>query len=417
MPSSIILIGCFDTKGPAFAFLRQCILARGESVITINTGMMETVAEFPIDFDANVVAEAANSSLAELRTSSDRGQAIAVMGGGAATIVGELVRSGRVKGAIGMGGGGGTFVALTAMQPIPFGVPKLCLSTMAAKDLTGPVGTKDIVLMASVVDVAGLNGMLTQLIEQAAAAVCAMAAIMPTNKKASAGRIAVSMFGNTTACVEACTELLEKQGYEVVAFHANGIGGRAMESLIGEGHFDAVLDVTTTELADELCGGVCPAGPDRLTAAGKMNLPQVVVPGCLDMVNFGHPNTVPEQYRHRQLYSWTPNVTLMRTDALENEQLGSLLAQKVNQSKAAVTVVLPLNGISQVDAEGGVFFQPATDRVLFDAIKANLSGTVGLIDSPRHINDQAFAELLVTSLLELIELNRRTDAVLSNPHK
>ena len=403
MPSSIVLIGCFDTKGPAFAFLRQCILARGESVITINTGMMETMAEFPIDYDADVVAKAANSSLAQLRTSRDRGQAITVMGEGAAKIVGQLVESGRVNGAIGMGGGGGTFVALSAMQPIPFGVPKFCLSTMAAKDLTRLVGTKDITLMASVVDVAGLNGMLTQLIEQAATAVCAMAAIMPTATKASAGRIAISMFGNTTACVEQCTELLEKQGYEVVAFHANGIGGRAMESLIGEGHFDAVLDVTTTELADELCGGVCSAGPDRLLAAARINLPQVVVPGCLDMVNFSHPDPVPEQYRHRQLYSWTPNVTLMRTDALENEQLGRIFAQKVNQSKAAVTVVLPLKGISQIDAEGHVFYQPQIDNVLFEAIKTNLSDTISVIESVAHINDGPFAELLVTSLLALIQ--------------
>jgi uncharacterized protein (UPF0261 family) len=403
MPKSIVIIGCFDTKGAAFSFLLNCILARGESVLTINTGVMETAADFPIDYTAETVAEAANSSLATLRTGRDRGRAIDIMGEGAAKIVGQLVSSGRVKGAIGMGGGGGTFVALSAMQPIPFGIPKLCLSTMAAKDLTRQVGTKDIVLMSSVVDVAGLNGMLTQLIEQAAAAVCAMATIEQTPSPKSLGRIAISMFGNTTACAEQCTELLEKRGYEVVAFHANGIGGRTMESLILDGYFTAVLDITTTELADERCGGICSAGPDRLLAASRMHIPQVVVPGCLDMVNFGHPDTVPAHYKHRHLYSWAPNVTLMRTDASENAVLGKELAQKVNQSKAAVTVVLPRKGISQIDAEGEVFYGPDLDNVLFDAIKNNLSANVKLIESPAHINDRDFSALLVANLLALIE--------------
>ncbi|GAB3942464.1 Tm-1-like ATP-binding domain-containing protein [Spirosoma harenae] len=403
MQKSIVIIGCFDTKGPAFAFLRNCILAKGESVLTINTGMMETTVDFPIDYDAETVAEAANDSLNRLRTSRDRGRAIEIMGTGAATIVAKLVRAERVKGAIGMGGGGGTFVALAAMQTIPFGIPKLCLSTMTGKDLTRQVGTKDVMLMASVVDVAGLNGMLTQLIEQAAAAICAMANVASTTYQKSAGRIAISMFGNTTTCVGYCTELLEKQGYEVIAFHANGLGGRAMESLIAEGHFDAVLDVTTTELADELCGGVCSAGPDRLTAATRMNLPQVVAPGCLDMVNFSQPDTVPVRYQHRQLYHWTPTVTLMRTDASENEQLGKLFAQKVNGSTADVTVVLPLHGVSQIDTAGNDFYNPEVNRVLFNTIKSNLSERVQLIESPAHINDPAFAEVLVASLLEILQ--------------
>ncbi|GAB3330282.1 Tm-1-like ATP-binding domain-containing protein [Larkinella ripae] len=403
MHPSIVVIGCFDTKGPAFSCLLNGIRARGESVITVNSGVMETFVDFPIDYDAEVVAKAANQSLADLRASRDRGRAIEMMGAGAAAIVAQLVQKGLVKGAIGMGGGGGTFVSLAAMQPIPFGVPKLCLSTMAAKDLTRQVGTKDITLMTSVVDVAGLNGMLSKLIEQAAAAICAMVTVPPAMHQKPVGRIAISMFGNTTACVDRCTAQLESLGYEVIAFHANGNGGHTMESLIEEGHFDAVLDVTTTELADELCGGVCSAGPDRLMAAARMNIPQVVAPGCLDMVNFSQPDTVPPHYQHRQLYSWAPSVTLLRTDAAENEQLGRLLAHKVNQSKAGVTVVLPLKGLSQIDAAGNIFYQPEVDRVLFDAIKSNLSGRVRLIESPTHINDPAFAEVLVASLLELVD--------------
>lgn len=403
MHKSIVIIGCFDTKGAVFSFLRSCILANGEHVIAINTGVMDTVVDFPIDYEADAVAEQAGCSLADLQLNRDRGRAIEVMGEGAAKTVGQLVRAGRVKAAIGMGGGGGTFMAISAMQEIPFGIPKLCLTTLAAKDLSRQMGNKDILLMPSVVDVAGLNSILTPLIEQAAAAICAMANVGWNLTNNIPGRIAVSMFGNTTACVGQCTELLEKQGYEVLAFHANGVGGKTMESLILAGCFDAVLDITTTELADELCGGICSAGPDRLSAAAKMNIPQVVVPGCLDMVNFGHPDTVPAHYKSRDLYSWAPDVTLMRTDASENEQLGRLFAQKINQSGAAVTVVLPLKGISQIDAEGSVFYQPQIDNVLFNAIRNELSTRIKLVESASHINDKAFAELVVANLLMLIQ--------------
>lgn len=402
MTKAIVIIGCFDTKGAAFSWLRQCMRARGESVIMVNTGVMETTVDFPIDYDAGSVAAAAGTSLAQLRTTRDRGRAIDVMGAGAAAVVAQLVRAGRVKAAIGMGGGGGTFIALAAMQPVPFGVPKVCLSTMAAKDLTGPVGTKDVVLMTSVVDVAGLNAMLRRLIEQAAAAICAMANVVPQTDATSVGRIAISMFGNTTACVDYCTELLEQKGYEVVAFHANGIGGRTMESLIAEGHFDAVLDVTTTELADDLCGGVCSAGPDRLTAAGRRGIPQVVVPGCLDMVNFSAPDTVPAHYVRRQLYSWAPNVTLMRTNVAENQTLGEQLARKVNAATGPVRIVLPLRGLSQIDAAGDRFYDPAANQALFDAIRQHLSGSIPLIESGAHINDRDFASELVRQLLAVL---------------
>ncbi len=402
MNRSIVIIGCFDTKGTLFSFLRNCIRSKGEQVITINTGVMETVVDFPIDFSAEAVAQTASHSLSDLQTSRDRGRAIQIMSEGAANIMAQLVGEGAVKGAIGMGGGGGTFITLTAMQAIPFGIPKICLSTMAAKDLSRQVGIRDIILMPSVVDVAGLNSLISSLIEQAAAALCAMTTVEWTPTPGSSGRIAVSMFGNTTPCVDQCTELLTKQGYEVLAFHASGVGGRTMEALILEGYFDAVLDITTTELADELCGGICSAGPDRLLAAAKMGIPQVVVPGCLDMVNFGHPETVPAPYKHRDLYSWAPDVTLMRTDASENKLLGSHLAERLNQSTGAVTVVLPLKGLSQIDAEGNVFYQPQIDQVLFDSIKCNLSDRIALVEAAAHINDRPFSELLVASLLALV---------------
>ncbi|MPR33130.1 Tm-1-like ATP-binding domain-containing protein [Salmonirosea aquatica] len=397
----ILIVGCFDTKGEVFAYLRECIRRNGEQVVTMNTGVMGTTEAFPVDIEAEAVAQAAGTTLAALRQKQDRGQAVELMGQGAAIRVAELVTRGGLKAAISMGGGGGTYIALSAMQAIPLGVPKFCLSTLAAKDLSRQIGHKDITLMPSVVDVAGLNSLIQPLIEQAAAAICAMSRVVPSEKADAAGSIAISMFGNTTACADQCTALLKQQGYEVLAFHANGVGGRTMEALIREHRFDAVLDITTTELADELCGGVCNAGIDRLTAAAETGIPQVVAPGCLDMVNFWQPDTVPERYQHRQLYSWAPSVTLMRTNAEENRELGQQLARKLHGAHA--TVVLPLKGISQIDAEGGIFYNPEVNQVLFDSIKENSDETTKVMEVNAHINNPLFAKVLVDELLNLLE--------------
>jgi uncharacterized protein (UPF0261 family) len=399
----ILMLGCFDTKGDIFAFLRKNILARGERVITINTGIYGTTDLFEVDFEADTVAFEGGYSLEMLRSERDRGKAIDVMGRGAASIV-----SRKIKAAIGMGGGGGTYIALAALQQIPMGIPKLCLSTVAAKDLSRQVGDKDITLMPSVVDVAGTNHILKMLVTQAAAAICAMANTPVPENHDSKGCIAISMFGNTTACVDKCTELLNRKGYEVLAFHATGVGGKTMESLIREGIFDAVLDVTTTELADNLCDGICSAGPDRLTAATEMKIPQVVVPGCLDMVNFAHVDTVPAKYRHRQLYSWAPDVTLMRTNVEENRILGQQLAEKVSASQAPATIVIPLRGISQVDATGRIFSQPEANAALFDAIRQHAAEHVTVAETDLHINNPAFAEMLVHTLLEILEKKEKS---------
>nr|WP_293839287.1 Tm-1-like ATP-binding domain-containing protein [uncultured Arsenicibacter sp.] len=402
MSQSILIVGCFDTKGEVFAYLRQCILDRGETVCTINTGVLGTTTLFPVDYEADVVARQVHESLAGLRDSGDRGRAIDIMGQGAAALVRQLVDANQVKAIIGMGGGGGTFIALSAMQPVPFGIPKLCLSTLAAKDISAQVGSKDIALMTSVVDVAGLNSISLTLIARAAAGICAMAAVPVSKQTSHKGRIAVSMFGNTTPCVNLCTGMLEQQGFEVFAFHANGTGGRTMESLIADGFFDAVLDITTTELADELCGGICSAGPDRLQAATRLGIPQVVVPGCLDMVNFGAADTVPARFRDRLLYSWSPVVTLMRTNEAENSTLGRQLTDVLNQSPGPVTVLLPAGGLSQLDAQGGLFFRPDVNQVLFDTIETHAAETVQVIKTAANINDPAFADLVVASLLNIV---------------
>ncbi len=399
---SIVILGCFDTKGEDFSYLLECIRAKGQQVISINTGVMESTASFNIDFNNHVVAEASGTTLEAIKNSGDRGKAVDFMGQGAAKILATLVAENRIKGVIGMGGGGGTYIALSAMQVVPLGMPKFCLTTLAAKDLSRQVGVKDITLMPSVVDVAGLNSISKLLIQQAAAAICGMVDVKveaSDNKKKS---IAISMFGNTTKCVDKCTELLKDKGFEVLAFHATGVGGATMESLILEGCFDAVLDVTTTELADDLCGGICSAGPERLTAAAKKGIPQIVVPGCLDMVNFAHLDTVPDEFKSRQLYSWAPDVTLLRTNEAENKILGERLASKLNNSEANTMVFLPKKGISQIDSEGEIFYRPEVNQVLFESIKAHTKSSIPVIEIDAHINDEAFAIALVENLIKII---------------
>ena len=400
---SIVMLGCFDTKGEDFSYLLKSLGALGQQVITINTGVMETSVDFPIDVDQDAVAAASGAVLETIRKSNDRGRAVELMGKGAAAILAELSSKDRIKGVIGMGGGGGTYIILEAMQAVPLGIPKFCLSTVVAKDLSRQIGVKDISLMSSVVDVAGLNSISRLLIRQAASAIVAMADTKVDASEEAKKSIAISMFGNTTKCVDKCTELLKAKGYEVMAFHATGVGGATMESLIREGVFDAVLDVTTTELADELCGGILSAGPDRLTAATEMGIPQIVVPGCLDMVNFAQMDTLPEKYRSRQLYSWAPDVTLMRTNVAENGILGKQLVDKLIGAKAPVEILIPLKGISQIDSVGDIFYDSEADSALFGAIKESADGRVPVMEVDAHINDETFAKTLVERLLKIME--------------
>jgi uncharacterized protein (UPF0261 family) len=400
---SIIMVGCFDTKGEDFSYLHKCLVDQGQGVISINTGVMDSRADFSIDFNADTVAKFAGTNLKKIKDSGDRGKAVELMGRGAAKIIATLVSENKIKGAIGMGGGGGTYIALSAMQGIPLGIPKLCLTTIASKDLTLQMGTKDITLMPSIVDVAGLNSISRLLIKQAASAIGGMVSVAIEDKEKPKGSVAISMFGNTTKCVDKCTALLNKEGYEVLSFHATGNGGRTMESLIREGCFDALLDVTTTELADYLCGGICSAGEERMNAAGEMGIPQVVVPGCLDMVNFAELDSVPQKYKSRQLYSWAPDVTLMRTNEKENAQLGEMMANKINKSTGSVSVLLPNKGISVVDSEGGIFYRPDYDRILFDAIKRNTKKEIPVKEFELNINDEEFARNLVKTLLAMIK--------------
>jgi uncharacterized protein (UPF0261 family) len=396
---TVVLVGTLDTKGEEFAFARDVIAAQGVDVHVIDVGVLDD-PEFEPDTTAAEVAEAAGTTLDALREDGDRGEAMTAMGEGAAAVVTDLYESGELAGVLGLGGSGNTSIATTAMRALPVGVPKFMVSTMASGDTEPYVGSTDIAMMYSVADIEGLNQLSRQVISNAALAMVGMVANEPDVTVEDRPTIGVTMFGVTTPCVQAAREYLEDEGYETIVFHATGTGGRAMEGLIRQGIIDGVLDVTTTEWADELVGGVLNAGPERLDAAAEMGVPQVVSTGALDMVNFGPRDSVPDEFEGRQFHVHNPQVTLMRTTPGECAELGGILAEKLNPATGPTALFLPLDGVSMIDVEGEDFYDPEADAALFDAIRENIDPSVELVEMDTDINDEAFARALAETLDE-----------------
>ncbi len=397
---TIAVIAALDTKGAEASFVADIVRQRGHRPLLIDVGVQAHSLEFE-GVSSREVAQAGGAELDALRTQGNKGVAMEVMTRGAAVISAQLHTQGKFDAIIGIGGTAGTAIGSSAMRALPIGIPKVLLSTVASGDTRAYVGTKDITMMYSVVDIAGLNRISTRVLANAAGAVIGMSeTTLP--ERLERPLIAASMFGNTTACVDRARALLESAGFEVLVFHATGAGGMTMESVIADGFVDGVFDITTTELADELCGGVFSAGPDRLNAAARAGIPQVVAPGCLDMVNFWAPETVPARFAARKLYRWNPNVTLMRTNVEESAQLGKTLAEKLNRSTAPVCVLLPLRGLSQLDTEGGEFWWPEADHALFAGIREHLRPDIPVVGLELAINDPSFAARAVHELLELI---------------
>jgi uncharacterized protein (UPF0261 family) len=398
MLKPIVLVGSLDTKGSEFAFVRGLLREQGLATILIDFGVLGDPPYAP-DISNAEVAEAGGVPLADLRASQDKTLAMRTMSQGLAEVVEELYLQDRVGGVLGMAGSGGTAIATAAMRRLPVGVPKLMVSTVAAGDIAPYVGSKDITVMPSVVDVAGVNSVSRQIYANAAGAIAGMVRQVHPAAEEDKPIITASMFGNTTTCVNHARGILEQKGYEVLIFHATGTGGRTMESLIAGGFVTANLDITTTELADEVCGGVLSAGPDRLLAAAAAGIPTVLAPGCVDMANFWGIETVPEKYRDRNLYEWNPNVTLMRTNVEENRQIGEMIARAANRSTGPVTILIPLKGVSQLDSPGGQFWDPAANRACFAAIRENLKPGIPVVEMDNNINDPAFSEKAVEMLL------------------
>jgi len=399
---TVLLVGTFDTKGDEYAFVQSAIVERGRDVLTMDIGVLDVghAPPFRVDISADEVARAGGASLAELRAKADRGAAVDVMLRGARVLVKELFAAGRFNGVLGLGGGGGTTMITAAMRELPVGVPKLMVSTMASGNTAPYVDVKDVTMMYSVVDIAGVNPISAQILRNAAGAICGMVAIQESTARRS-GRpmIAATMFGVTTPCVTAARKRLEAAGYDVLVFHATGSGGRAMEGLIDDGFFVGVLDVTTTEWCDEVVGGVLSAGPDRLSAAGRKAIPQVVSVGALDMVNFGGIETVPAQFRDRTLYKHNATVTLMRTSRDECREIGRRIMAQIARANGPVVLLIPLRGVSMLDAEGQPFFDADADAALFQSLREHAPPNVTIREIDAHINDLTFAHALADALL------------------
>ena len=401
MSKTIVLAGALDTKGADYLFVKALIEARGHMALVVDYGVLGD-PPFAPDVSNDEVAGAGGSSIAHLRAAQDKTEAMLAMTDGLRAVVQRLHDEGRLDGILAMGGGGGTAIATAAMRGLPVGVPKLMVTTVASGDVAPYVGTADITMMPSIVDVSGLNRLSRRIYANAAGAICGMVEAEAPPSGADRPLIAASMFGNTTAAVTRAQAILEEAGYEVLVFHATGTGGRTMEALIAGGFIAGVLDITTTELADHVCGGVLSAGPERMLAAARAGVPAVLAPGCVDMVNFWGRATVPEKYESRNLYEWNSNITLMRTTEEENRLIGELIAAAANTSTGPVAILLPLQGVSQLDSPGGQFWDPAADGACYDAIRANLKPGIPIHDIDCNINDPEFADKATELLLEML---------------
>ncbi|MFC0471409.1 Tm-1-like ATP-binding domain-containing protein [Halalkalibacter kiskunsagensis] len=402
MSKNIVIIGSLDTKETEFLYVKSILDKCGLNTLLMNTGIYES--SITGDIPNEEVAEAGGVSIEELREKNDRGTAVSTMAEGASVIIQKLVKENKVAGIFGMGGTAGTTVAATAMRKVPIGVPKLIVSTVASGNTRPYVGEKDILMMYSVVDIAGINSLSAQILKNGANALAGMVNGEAVEVDvAHKPMIAATMFGVTTPCVTKAREQFEKNGYDVLVFHATGTGGDAMEALIQDGYIQGVADITTTEFADKVVGGIFSAGDNRLESAGAKSIPQVVSVGALDMVNFGPPETIPEQFKDRTFYQHNPTTTLMRTTVEENIKFGKIIAEKLNKAKHNSVVIFPKGGVSLLDREGQAFEGVKQREALFNSLKENLHEDIPFIEVEEDINDPAVAQLISDQLLHLMK--------------
>jgi uncharacterized protein (UPF0261 family) len=409
---AVLLLGTFDTKGVEYQYVRDLLQAAGVATLTVDAGVQQPL--FTPNVPRERIFEAAGTTLSAIAQAGDRGRAVETAARGAAKVAAALHGEGQVDGILCLGGSAGTTIGTSAMRALPFGVPKVMVSTLASGQVKQYVGVRDILMLHSVVDISGLNRISRTVLANAAHAMVGMVRGQGSEvrgQKSEVGGqkseekkelITATMFGVTTPCVSAARGILEQQNYEVLVFHATGTGGMTMESFIADGIIAGVLDITTTELADELVGGVLSAGPERLTAAGLRGVPQIISLGALDMVNFGPRDTVPEKFKERRFYQHNPTVTLMRTTPEENDQLGKEIAHKASAARGPTAVLVPLRGVSAIDKEGQPFWWPEADQALFQSLRNWISPSVKLVELDLHINDPEFARIAAESLQTMI---------------
>ena len=395
MPA-VYAIATMDTKGEELAFVARCLKQAGVEVLTVDVGTLSNPVVTPDILREQVLGDRT------LPVGDDRGAAVTAMGDALTVFLQDEMDDGRISGVIGIGGSGGTALISAAMRALPVGLPRLIVSTVASGNTAPYVDCTDITLMYSVVDVAGLNAVSQRVLSNAAHAMAGMVTHQPP-KTETKPCLGMTMFGVTTPCVTAVRESLERRGYDCLVFHATGTGGRAMEGLVKAGMIRGILDITTTEVADEVVGGIMPAGPARFDALVESGLPLVLSTGAMDMVNFGGLETVPVQFRQRNLHVHNAQVTLMRTSVEENIQMAKWMAAKLNRATTPFTLLLPEGGVSLLDVPGQPFHDPEADAALFRALEDSIEPAEGrnIVRLPQHINSPAFSAAIVDAYVEL----------------
>lgn len=398
---TVAIAGTFDSKSVEFGFIQEILQSLGLKTFMIHTGIFEP--KLAVDVSNVDIANMVGADITAIAERRDRAIGTDVLSRGLEKLLPKLYAEGKFDGIISCGGSGGTSLVTPGMRALPIGVPKVMVSTVAAGDVAMYVGTSDIFMYPSIVDVAGLNSISTKIFTNAALAIAGMLKFEVTQAMEKKPLIAASMFGVTTPCINQAREHFEQQGYEVLIFHATGTGGKAMEGLIKDGYIAGVFDITTTEWCDELMGGNMTAGEHRLEASALNGIPQVVSVGALDMVNFGPIASVPSKYNGRNFYKHNPTVTLMRTTVDENRQLGLAIAAKLNLCQAKAALLLPLKGVSVIDAPGQPFYGPEEDAMLFKTLKENIiNPLVEIIEVDANINDQEFSQTAARKLVQLL---------------
>ena len=402
--ATVVLLGTLDTKGHEYAYLRDRLREQGVDVLLVDAGVFEPQVE--PDVSRQDVAAAAGADADALSAAGDRGAAVSAMGAGAAAVAKRLHEEGRLDGIVSVGGSGNSSIAAAAMRALPVGVPKLIVSTVASGDTRPYMGATDVTMTYSVVDIAGINQISARILANAAGAIAGMVKAEAPALGQTKLLVTASMFGVTTPCVTRARERLEELGYEVLVFHQTGTGGESMEELMRAGFIAGSLDVTTTELCDELVGGVLPAYPGRLEAAGELGLPQVVSLGALDMVNFGPRESVPERFEGRNLYVHNPTITLMRTTPEECRELGRRIGRKLSRARGPTALFVPLRGVSTIATEGQPFFDPEADAALLEGLRETFAENVEVHELDTDVNDESFALAMADRLDEMIRERR-----------
>ena len=403
---TIAVLATLDTKGTEAEYLCRQIEKLNNTALVIDTGVVGTPTS-EADITRQQVAEAGGTSLKILLESPTREVAAPIMADGATHLVIDLVTQGKVDGIISMGGTQGTTLATKVMRALPYGFPKVMVSTMASGNVAHWVGIKDITMMFSVTDILGLNPVMRKMLANAAASICGMANVDVELKQGDRPLVAITTVGITTKGAMKAVEVLEAAGYETIVFHAVGSGGRAMEQMMKEGLIGAVLDYAIIEVSNEMHNALLAGGIERLTTAGKLGIPQVICPGAIEVLVFNEPETVPAKYKNRTLISHSPQITDVRLNAAEMAEVGREVARRLNHTKNEAVFMNPIGGYDSYAVEGMGFYDPEADAAFMAELKANLTSTFRVIDRDTHIEDVAFATEASELLISLIEKNSR----------